>query len=59
MVTPAAIIVCVDCGGRAHLVQPASVDDPYEPGDVAVYRCEDCNDRWDVVVEEDDVDPTG
>lgn len=51
------VIVCVDCGGRAHLVQPDSTEDPYRPGDVAVYRCEDCLDRWDVVVEEDDVDP--
>jgi hypothetical protein len=27
----------------------------FEVGDVAVYRCEDCLDRWDVVVEEDDL----
>lgn len=50
------MIVCPDCGGRAHLVQEP---DPEEaaaltPGDVVVYRCEDCLDRWDVVLAEDD-----
>lgn len=37
-------IVCVDCGGRCHLLGAS--------GGLAVYRCEDCNDRWDVVLEE-------
>lgn len=52
---PARVIVCIDCGGRAHLTS-------YEPelgwaaGDLAVYRCEDCADRWDLVVDEDDRD---
>jgi hypothetical protein len=54
---PAAVIVCVDCGGRAHLVQPHTEESPYVAGDVAVYRCEDCLDRWDLVVEEDDLRP--
>ncbi len=53
---PAAIIICVDCGGRAHLVQEADPESPYMPGDVAVYRCEDCADRWDLVLTEEDVD---
>jgi hypothetical protein len=52
---PAAIITCIDCGGRAHLVQPMGEGEQFEVGDVAVYRCEDCLDRWDVVVEEDDL----
>jgi hypothetical protein len=52
-----AVIVCVDCGGRAHLVQPDDAENPYVAGDVAVYRCEDCLDRWDVVVEDEDVEP--
>ena len=55
MTGPPAVINCVDCGGRAHLVQPNDPEDPYEAGDVAVYRCEDCLDRWDVVLEEADV----
>ena len=57
MTGPATVIVCIDCGGRAHLVQEADPESPYRAGDVAVYRCEDCLDRWDVVVEDEDVAP--
>lgn len=57
MTGPAAVIICVDCGGRAHLVQLGTEESPYVAGDVAVYRCEDCLDRWDVVVDEDDLLP--
>ena len=53
---PPEVITCIDCGGRAHLL-----GDPPElgwaPGDLAVYRCEDCLDRWDLVVDADDLDP--
>ena len=28
----------------------------WEPGDLIVYRCEDCLDRWDLVVPDDDAD---
>ena len=55
-VTIATIIVCVDCGGRAHLVQPIDPETPPEAGDILTYRCEDCADRWDLVVDEDDLD---
>ena len=51
------MIVCVDCGGRAHLVQPADPETPYEEDDIATYRCEDCLDRWDLVVTADDLAP--
>jgi hypothetical protein len=54
---PEPIIVCVDCGGRAHLVQPADPETPYQDGDIATYRCEDCLDRWDLVVTADDLEP--
>lgn len=54
---PQAVITCVECGGEAHLVQPEEAESPYRVGDVAVYRCADCLERWDIVVEEDDVDP--
>ena len=54
---PASVIVCVDCGGRAHLVQPADAETPYEEDDIATYRCEDCLDRWDLVVTADDLAP--
>jgi hypothetical protein len=56
---PPDVIVCVDCGGRAHLVQQADPEAPYEEGDVATYRCEDCLDRWDIVVPEEDTAPDG
>ena len=54
-VQPAEVIVCVECGGRAHLLQPADPESPYTEGDFAAYRCEDCLDRWDLVLP-DDVD---
>ena len=43
-------IVCVDCGGRCHLLSHPPPDAPFEPGDTVAYRCEDCMDRWDLVV---------
>ncbi len=55
--SPIAIIVCVDCGGRAHLVQPGTDESPYVEGDIASYRCEDCLDRWDLVVTAEDLEP--
>jgi hypothetical protein len=48
------VITCPDCGGRAHLVQEPDDDDEIGAGDVLAYRCEDCLDRWDVVVEEEE-----
>jgi hypothetical protein len=51
----AETIVCVDCGGRCHRL----TGDPelgWAEGDVVAYRCEDCNDRWDLVLEADDLD---
>lgn len=52
----ADVIVCVDCGGRAHRLTPLDAEDPPVAGDVIVYRCEDCLDRWDLVLDVDDVD---
>ena len=54
---PAPTIVCVECGGRAHLLTKLAPDADLAPGDVVLYRCSDCLDRWDVVVSEDDVEP--
>jgi hypothetical protein len=46
---PDPVIDCVDCGGRASLLsEPPELG--WAEGDVAVYRCADCLDRWDVVV---------
>jgi len=52
---PPTIIVCVDCGGRAHLVQLPDPESPYVEGDIATYRCEDCLDRWDMELTAEDV----
>jgi hypothetical protein len=49
--------VCVDCGGVCHLLShPPPDEDGFEPGAVVAYRCADCNDRWDVVLPDDDED---
>jgi DNA-directed RNA polymerase subunit RPC12/RpoP len=52
---PSPEIVCVDCGGRAHLISYAPEDGRWEAGDIVTYRCADCNDRWDLVLDEEDV----
>ncbi len=52
-------IVCVECGGRAHLMRDVDPGEDWEPGDVATYRCEDCRDRFDIVVGGDDPDVEG
>lgn len=48
-------IICVDCGGTAHLLSYAP-HEGWEPGDVVAYRCADCLDRWDIVLELDEDD---
>jgi hypothetical protein len=50
-------ITCVDCGGTCHLLSYEPPDEGWEPGDAAAYRCPDCGERFDIVLEEDDVDP--
>ena len=52
---PANELVCIDCGGRCFLLTQPAEDGIWEPGDVVAYRCEDCLDRWDLVLEDDDV----
>jgi DNA-directed RNA polymerase subunit RPC12/RpoP len=52
----AGTIVCVECGGLARLLQPVGPDDDLEPGDTVAYRCTECRDRFDLVVEEDDLE---
>ena len=47
-------IVCVECGGKAHLLTRFPPDDPPQPGDVVAYVCEECSHRFDIV--HDDVD---
>ena len=60
MLEPDPIITCIDCGGRAHLLTQPRVDEEeagaalWQPGDIVAYRCEDCLDRWDIVLADDD-----
>ncbi len=56
MITPIPEITCVDCGGRCFLLTPAPEDGYWEVGEIVAYRCEDCRDRWDLVLSEDDDD---
>lgn len=54
MPEPAPQIICVDCGGRCFLLTHPPADDAWEVGDIVAYRCEDCNDRWDLELTDDD-----
>jgi hypothetical protein len=38
------------------MLQPLGPDDDLEPGDIVAYRCPDCEERFDVVVDIDDID---
>ncbi len=51
-----AEIICVDCGGTCGLLSRARARRhgrrvPFRTGDVVAYRCADCLDRWDIVLE--------
>jgi DNA-directed RNA polymerase subunit RPC12/RpoP len=50
MSEPSPEIVCVDCGGRAFLLTHPPADGAWAVGDIVAYRCEDCRDRWDLVL---------
>jgi len=56
MLSPMPQITCVDCGGRCFLLTPPPEDDRWEVDDIVAYRCEDCLDRWDIVLTEEDDD---
>lgn len=47
-------ILCIDCLGTCHRLTHRPDDDPFMPGDVVAYRCPDCLDRWDIVLEHDE-----
>jgi hypothetical protein len=53
VLTPDLQITCIDCGGRAFLLTLAPEDGLWEAGDIVAYRCEDCLDRWDLVLDDD------
>lgn len=52
MLEPDPVITCIDCGGRAFLLTHPPEDGIWEPGEIVAYRCEDCRDRWDLVLED-------
>ena len=54
MLEPDPQITCIDCGGRSFLLTPPREDGVWLPGDIVAYRCEDCLDRWDLVMPEGD-----
>ena len=49
-------IICVECQGTCHLLSQRPDDDPFMPGDFVAYRCPDCLERFDLVLEADDDD---
>jgi DNA-directed RNA polymerase subunit RPC12/RpoP len=51
---PEQTLICMECGGTAHLLSHRPEDDPFEAGDYAAYVCEDCSHRIDIVLEDDD-----
>ena len=48
------VITCIDCGEPCHLLSYPPEDGQWQPGDVVVYRCTGCGDRWDLVVSNED-----
>ncbi|MGH9134563.1 MAG: hypothetical protein ACRDZZ_11535 [Ilumatobacteraceae bacterium] len=53
MLEPDLVITCIDCGGRAFLLTAPREDGTWYPGDIVAYRCQDCLDRWDLVLPDD------
>ncbi len=45
-------IICVECGGTAHL-SSYPPHEGFEPGDVVAFACEDCDHRMDIVLEDE------
>jgi hypothetical protein len=52
-------ITCIDCGGVASRIGFLPPDEEPEPGVIIAYRCADCLERFDVVMEDDEAPPTG
>lgn len=53
-IEPEPQIDCIDCGGRAFLLTRPDEDGSWLPGEIVAYRCEDCLDRWDLVLPDAD-----
>lgn len=50
-------IQCVDCLGPAYLLNGDQSDREFKAGDILLYRCRDCGDRWDIEVDQEDLTP--
>ena len=46
-------ITCVECGAAAGRLSHLPPDQDLLPGDVVVYVCPDCGQRFDIVLDED------
>jgi hypothetical protein len=53
-----AEITCMECGGIAHLLSSPPPDEGFAPGDVVAYVCSECEQRIDLVLDEE-TDATG
>lgn len=51
---PPQQITCIDCLGTASLISFLPDDEEIEPGTALAYRCADCLERFDVVIDADD-----
>ncbi len=52
---PMETFTCIDCGGATRILSYRPPEG-WEVGDVVAYRCPDCNERFDVVLDPDDED---
>jgi hypothetical protein len=53
VIAPPEHIDCIDCGGVCSRLTPEP-ELGWAEGDLVTYRCRDCNDRWELVVDESD-----
>lgn len=53
MISPPERITCIDCGGECGRLT-AEPELGWAEGDLVTYRCRDCHDRWELVVDESD-----
>lgn len=51
-------ITCIDCGQDARRLTEKP-EEGWEPGDFVAYRCTGCNDRWDMVVADEEGEESG
>lgn len=53
---PPPTIICVECGGIAHLSTYLPDDEPLEDDYPVAYTCSDCGHRHDLIWTDDDPD---